>query len=127
MPQNKNYKVRILNASEFDREDLIKIFSDNKSLVPYPLNAHIQIAENDDGKIVALAVLQPQYHLEPIWVDPEYRSTPVHKEVVKGVLNIIQSIKGLKIFAFSPDDKIARLCVRFGFKYKSYEVFMKEF
>lgn len=124
---SRNYNLRILNADEFSRSDLLEIFAINESLVPNPLSAHIQIAENEEGKIIAIAVLQPQYHLEPIYVDPEYRDTNVCKDIIETTINLVKNIKGLRIFAFSPDSRIAKLAIRFGFKFKNYEVFVREF
>ena len=119
-------KIRMLNMNEFSRKDLVEIFEKYESFVPNPLNALIQIAENNEGKIVALAVLQPQYHAEPIYVDPEYSHTMLHKRIIETLLKPFEGIKGLRIWVFSPNNKIANLAMRFGFKLKNYEVFVKE-
>lgn len=125
-PNSDDVTIRILNADEFSREDLVDIFVNNKSLVPNSFNAHIQIAEKD-GKIVGLAVLQPQYHAEPIWISEEYRNTSLHKKLIEAILEPFKNIRGLRIWIFSPNSKIAKLAMRFGFKHKDYEVFVKEF
>lgn len=127
MPENKEYKVRILNANEFSRPDLIEIFSRHKSLVPNPLVTNIYVGENEKGRIVGIAVLQPQYHLEPIEVETFYRDTALHKDLIDAAINSVKEIKGLRIWAFSPNNKIANLAMRFGFKLKNYEVFVREF
>ncbi len=123
----QNFSARILNADEFNREDLLEIFANNKSLVPNPLSSSIQVVEDDNGKIIALAVLQPQYHLEPIYVDPNYRNTMLHKVIVDSAINIVKHIPGLRLFVFSPNDKITELAKRFGFKFKDYVVLVREF
>lgn len=130
MPDNLtiyNIKIRMLNADEFNREDLVNIFVENESSVPNPLNSTIQVAEDKDGKIVGFAVLQPQYHAEPIYVDKHYRNTQLHSLLIHRLLSPFNEISGLRVFVFAPNGKIARLCEKFGFKKKEYEVFIKEF
>lgn len=120
-------KIRILNADEFNRSDLVEIFRKNESLVPNPLITNIQIAEDENGKIIGLVVLQPQYHAEPIYVADEYKHTKLHVKLIEAMLNPFKEVKGLRIWIFSPNSKIARLALRFGFAFKDYEVFVKEF
>lgn len=121
-----NINYRILNADEFDREDLINIFESERAYVPNPLVSHIQIAEKD-GKIIGLAVLQPQYHAEPIWVHPEYRDTILHKSLIESLLNPLKNLKNLRVFIFAPNSKIVALAERFGFRERSYTVMERTF
>lgn len=126
MDSLEGINYRALNAEEFARKDLQEIFLKYRAFIPNPLVSHIQIAEKD-GKIVALGVLQPQYHAEPIFVAEEYRDTQLHKHIIESLLKPLESIKGLRVFIFSPNNHIAKLASRFGFKFKNYEVFEKEF
>lgn len=126
MSKLDNVKIRILNADEFSREDLVSVFRKNKSNVPNPSIANIVIAENENNKIVGFAVLQPQYHAEPIYVDREYRDTNLHKELIDELLGNIPTIAGLQIFVFAPNDKIVELAKRFGFQELDYKVFVRK-
>lgn len=121
-----NINYRILNADEFNREDLVEIFVENKAYIPNPLVSNIQVAEKD-GKIIGLAVLQPQYHAEPIWVHPEYRDTILHKSLIESLLNPLKNLKNLRVFIFAPNSKIISLATRFGFKEKAYTVMERIF
>lgn len=121
-----NINYRILSADEFDREDLVAIFESNQAFIPNPLVSNIQVAEKD-GKIIGLAVLQPQYHAEPIWVHPEYRDTNLHKSLIESLLNPLKSLKNLRIFIFAPNSKIVTLAERFGFKERAYTIMERIF
>lgn len=119
-------KIRILNADEFHREDLLEIFAAYESNIPNPQIATIQVAEKD-GKIVGFGVLQPRYHAEPIYVKEEFRHTDLHKRIIESLLKPFESIKGLSIYVFSPNSRIFKLALRFGFKPTGWEVLVRKF
>lgn len=117
---------RILEADEFGNQTLHEVFAEFGANIPDPLISNIQIAEKD-GKIIGIAVLQPQYHAEPIWVHKDYRDTMLHKELIETLLNPLRNIRGLRIFIFAPNSKIVKLAARFGFKQKEYTVMERTF
>lgn len=122
-----NYKLRILTNEEYEREDLKKIFADNNSKVPQPEVSNIAVAENEEGRIIGFYVLQPIYHAEPIWIDPEVNLPNLHKELMDVVIEPLRFIKGLVVYVFAPNKKIANLAKRFGFKELDYKVLEQRF
>lgn len=122
-----NYKLRILTNEEFDREDLKTIFEQNGGRVPSAEHSSIAVAEDENGKLLGFYVLQPVYHAEPIWINPEVNIPSLHKELMDVIIEPLRHIKGLVIYAFAPNKKIANLAKRFGFVELDWKVLEQKF
>lgn len=123
------YKIRMLTNEEFAREDLKKIFEENGGKIPVAQVSSIAIAEDENGKLLGFHTLQPVYHCEPEWIDPEVRSIypNLHKDLMEVIIEPLKHIKGLVIYAFAPNEKISNLAKRFGFKELDWKVLEQRF
>lgn len=122
-----DYNIRFLNEDEYSRIDLVAIFAGNGATVPDSAISKIVVAENKEGLIKGLYVLQPIYHAEPIWIHPDYRGSFLSSKLMKAMLEPLETMKGLVIYTFSSSSKISSLAKRFGFKETNYSVLKKEF
>lgn len=123
------YRIRMLTSEEFAREDLKAIFEAHGAKVPQAEHSSIAIAEDEEGKLLGFHTLQPVYHCEPEWIDPEVRGVypSLHKDLMEVIIEPLKHIKGLVIYAFAPNEKIANFAKRFGFKERDWKVLEQRF
>jgi len=81
--------------------------------LPAPESGRVVVAESE-GRIVGFQVLVAVMHLEPIWVDPAYRSTGVARKLFTTATECLDQFHTSVAFCFSDKDKIAEYLDRMG-------------
>lgn len=118
----QNLTVRLLQPEEFDR--LEPLFAAEGQPVPMPEVSEVAVAqETDTGELLALFVLQPQYHGEPIWVHPDHRGNGLAGLVIQKINQL-----NVRYISFAPIDKpeVVQLCLDNGMEELPYRVFLKK-
>lgn len=90
-------------------ETLRPIFEDNGGELPSPQFSQIYGALNDAGKVVGFHVLQLIPHLEPMYIEPDYRAKVNWREFQRGIEAVIS---GVEYYIFPGNDRVANLCKR---------------
>lgn len=91
--------------------------------LPSPEVATVAVAENEDGVIEGMLMLQLQLHMEPLVIlNPAVSFMRLHA-VLDGAL---AERKGVCYFAFTADDKVARMAELVGMEPTPYRVWKRE-
>lgn len=117
-----NLTVRLLPPEEFDR--LEPMFASEGQPVPMPEVSEVAVAEDSDtSEILALFVLQPWLHGEPIWVHPSHRGNGLAGMVISRINQL-----NIRYISFAPVDKpeVVQLCLDNGMEELPYRVFLKK-
>jgi ribosomal protein S18 acetylase RimI-like enzyme len=91
--------------------------------VALPSREHAKILVEEDGdRIVAFLVVQFVPHLEPVWVDPEYRGRTHFGRLVQ---EAITYLAGGAYYAFVPNDRedVADMARLSGLTKKDWTIF----
>ena|SRR5215831_9603367 len=109
--------IRFLSPEEFTRNDIVKVFADNSNVVPNPLVSKILIAEDENnGELLGFLVLQPAYHIEPIYIAPDKRNSLLYDRMIKGMFTFLHDVNLPEVFASADNDRIANLAKHYGFR-----------
>src|SRR5438309_6589104 len=92
--------------------------------LPAPEAATAAVAEDEEGNVQAVLLLQLQLHMEPLLI----RSPEVNFKRLQQVLHnaVAPGQPGLCYFAFTDDPKIARMAELVGMELTPYQVWRKE-
>jgi hypothetical protein len=74
----------------------------------------------DGNKVGAFLCLQPQYHTEPLWIDPLYRGRVNFLSLQKALGS--QLPQGTEYYVFAPNEKISGMAALGGMQEKKYRV-----
>lgn len=110
---------RWLPVDEWDR--VAERFTRRGVGLPNADLARIRVTE-DDGRVVAMLVLQYQPHAEPIEIDPEYRGRIWWPSMLKAVEAACPS----GVFVFAPNDRIAGMATSQGLTRLDWAVYRRE-
>lgn len=90
-----------------------------------PLGAcRIVVAERPDGEIVGFQFIVTVVHVEPIWVHPDYRGTPVAVRLFKMGCKLLDAIRVSVAYCFSERSIISDYLIRLGLKELPYRTFL---
>lgn len=95
-------KYGLLPPSEWKL--LEPIFAEFNSSLPSPELARIAVAIDSDGNIQGMLVLQPVFHMEPIWLSSEARAEVRYTKLVKVLEDDLDRVReghAVHFFAFS--------------------------
>jgi hypothetical protein len=112
---------RILAPEEWLR--LLPLFEGHAEALPLPEFATAAIAEDDDGEIQGMLMLQLQFHMEPLVIrNPRVSFERLHRTLH----DALAERKGLVYYAFIPDSKIRRMVEHLGMTAEPWEVWKGE-
>lgn len=112
---------RMLNADEWER--LVPLFEGHEGALPVPEIASASIAEDDDGEIQGMLMLQLQFHMEPLVIKtPRVSFERLHRTLSEA----LAERKGLTYYVFVPDAKIAAMVGHLGLQPEPWEVWKGE-
>lgn len=97
--------------------------------VPIPdpeLSSVAIVIDSETNQLAGFLVAQSVVHLEPLFVDPKYRTGEVLRLLVDKAQEPFKEA-GSAFYAFSETDKIAHLLESEGMKELSWKVFVKSF
>lgn len=118
-PKQTEFTVRMLPEEEFFRLEII--FAASGGVMPDSRGSRIAVAEDADGNIVGMFVLQVVAHGEPIWVSDDYRKTGVGAALVEKI-----NEQGVGYYSFSESERVSEMCRANGMQELPYRVFFKK-
>jgi hypothetical protein len=118
-------EYRILPDEEFDR--LRFIFEPKGYPMPDPAIERVEVVE-EDGEIIAMAVLRILPLLDALWVDPKHRGGSVdYKKAVTVLEEPFTKYPGSKCYALGLNTLTQRILKDIGYKVVPGNIFEKEF
>lgn len=102
------------------------VFIENGGDPPNPALSVVRVAENEVGEVVGLAVLQLVPHLEPVWIDPEYRAKVSWREFQTAIEGLFDKEAGGGYYTFASNPRVEKLCRRSGMVEVPLKAFRKE-
>lgn len=82
--------------------------------VPSPNLGIVVGAFTDRDELVGYAVLQYILHLEPVYIEPEYRAKVSWKEFQKSLESVFDKDHGGSYYTLAEDERVGKLCKRAG-------------
>jgi len=110
---------RLLEPWEWNR--IVELLPDKSDRIPNPGLSTCAVAQDGD-KIVGFLFAQYVVHVEPLWVDKDYRGEGLPERLWEAVA---PRLKGAVVYAFSPNGLIAKLLDHLGFEKLSWETYSK--
>jgi hypothetical protein len=113
--------IAILEPSEWSQIE--PLFLEQGVSLPDPDIARIVAAKDETGTICGFVVIQLVPHVEPIWVAPEHRGSPLWARL--GEAAAAQIPPGVHTYVFSPNDAITRMAQHIGFHPQPWTVLVR--
>src|SRR5262249_10125257 len=120
-------KLRFLHPTESPL--IAPILAEHNTTPPAPFGSRIVVAQDQVGGLTGFAVLQPQIHLEPVWVTISERGSNLWEEMMRLQLDRLK-LEGMKgdVFCFAPRPAIERLLeTRLEFERLDWKVMRRSF
>lgn len=112
-------KYRLLEPQEWER--LAEVLP--PALIPTPETAAAAVALDEDGEIQGALFLQLQLHMEPLLIR---RSDVSFRHLQRTLEEKVQDRKGLCYFAFTDDERVARMAEIGGMERIPMQIWRKE-
>jgi hypothetical protein len=87
-------------------------------------SCRIIVAEDSNGEIIGFQFLVQVVHLEPIWVHPDYRGTPLAHRMWTTAASILERFRINVGFCFSDTSTVANYLKRLGLRELPYRTFL---
>lgn len=121
-------KIEAVTFRELRPEETVKLMPFLQAegwRLPYPYLASAVVGEYE-GKIVSFAVLQLIPHVEPLWVQDDWRGSGLAEATAYQLIANLERRQISAYLAIAPNPFMERLCKKMGMKEIPGKVFVKE-
>jgi hypothetical protein len=113
--------IQILPPDEWSQIE--PLFLERGVPLPDPELARIIAAKDETDTISGFLVIQLVPHLEPFWIAPEHRGSPLWARLAETAA--AQFPAGIPSYVFSPNAAITRMARHVGFRPQPWTVLMR--